>query len=200
MQSVSEIADDILSREGGYVNDPDDPGGPTNFGVTLGTLRAYRGNPRLGARDVQKLTRAEAKAILIERHFGRPRLRHLPECLQATVFDMHVNAGTQAVRVLQRLVQEMGSPEIQVDGIIGPKTLAAVREATRAAPDHIVDAYGIARRNYYYALADRAPSLRKFARRRDGGKGGWIARAEDFISARYHLSEAAHCARVAAWA
>ena len=61
------------------------------------------------------------------------------------------------------------------------------------------DAYAIARRNYYYALADRRRSLRKFARRRDGGKGGWIRRAEEFMSARYRLSEAQHRARVAAW-
>ena len=39
MQSVEEIANEIVAREGGYVNDPDDPGGPTKHGVTLGTLR-----------------------------------------------------------------------------------------------------------------------------------------------------------------
>ncbi|MCC6007914.1 MAG: peptidoglycan-binding protein, partial [Rhodobacteraceae bacterium] len=61
------------------------------------------------------------------------------------------------------------------------------------------DAYGIARRNYYYALGDTRPPLRKFARRRDGGKGGWIVRAEEFISPRFHLSAAEHRARVAAW-
>lgn len=200
MHSVSSIADSILDREGGYVNDPADPGGPTNFGVTLGTLRIYRGNPGLGARDVQALKRLEAKAILIERHFAKPRLSHLPEILHATVFDMHVNAGAQAVRILQQLLHDMGGPKLAVDGLIGPQTIAAARQAVDKAPDHIVDAYGIARRNYYYALADRAPSLRKFARRRDGGKGGWIARAEGFIGAAYHLTDAEHRTRVASWA
>ncbi|MEO1455116.1 MAG: holin-associated N-acetylmuramidase [Pseudomonadota bacterium] len=200
MQTVSDIADGILAREGGYVNDPADPGGPTNFGVTLGTLRRYRRNPGLGAADVKALNRGEAKAILIERHFTRPRLRHLPGVLHATVFDMHVNAGTHAVRILQRLLRDMGTPALAVDGAIGPHTIAAARSAAATAPGHIADAYGIARRNYYYALADRAPSLRKFARRRDGGKGGWITRAEDFVAKRYHLSEAEHRTRVAAWA
>ncbi|MBL3566472.1 peptidoglycan-binding protein, partial [Rhodovulum sulfidophilum] len=59
--------------------------------------------------------------------------------------------------------------------------------------------YGIARRNYYYALADRRPASRKYACRRDGGKGGWILRAEEFISPRYRLSEAEHRERVARW-
>ncbi|MBT8416590.1 MAG: peptidoglycan-binding protein, partial [Silicimonas sp.] len=59
--------------------------------------------------------------------------------------------------------------------------------------------YGIERRNYYYRLADRRPASRKYARRRDGGKGGWIRRAEEFIAPRYHLSDAEHNARVAAW-
>jgi hypothetical protein len=69
----------------------------------------------------------------------------------------------------------------------------------RAAPDHLADAYGIARRSYYYRLADRRPASRKYARRSDGGKGGWITRAETFIAPRYHLSAAQHRERVAAW-
>ena len=69
----------------------------------------------------------------------------------------------------------------------------------RRRPDHLADAYAIARRNYYYSLADARPASRKFARRRDGGKGGWILRAESFMDTRYRLTEAQHKARVAAW-
>ncbi|WP_374376999.1 putative peptidoglycan-binding domain-containing protein, partial [Tabrizicola sp.] len=68
-----------------------------------------------------------------------------------------------------------------------------------AAPSHLVDAYGIGRRNYYYALADKRPASRKYARAKDGGKGGWIRRAEAFIAPKYHLTAAQHAARVAAW-
>ncbi|MEL6533535.1 MAG: peptidoglycan-binding protein, partial [Pseudomonadota bacterium] len=46
---------------------------------------------------------------------------------------------------------------------------------------------------------DLRPRSRKYARRRDGGKGGWIKRAEEFISAPHHLTAAEHRARVAAW-
>ena len=50
-----------------------------------------------------------------------------------------------------------------------------------------MDAYGIERRNYYYRLAYSRPASRKYARKRDGGKGGWITRAEEFIAKRFHL-------------
>ena len=86
-----------------------------------------------------------------------------------------------------------------VDQRLGPRTVAAAQAAAAAAPRHLADAYGIARRNYYYALADSRPASRKYARRKDGGKGGWITRAEEFISAKYHLTAAEHRARVAAW-
>jgi hypothetical protein len=93
----------------------------------------------------------------------------------------------------------MGFP-CTADGMIGPQTVKAAQTAAAKAAPYLSDAYGIARRNYYYALADSRPASRRFARRRDGGKGGWILRAEEFISARYRLTEAQHKARVAKWA
>jgi hypothetical protein len=63
----------------------------------------------------------------------------------------------------------------------------------------LVDHYGIARREFYYGLADARPASRKYARRKDGGKGGWITRAEAFISPALRLTDAQHQARVAAW-
>lgn len=202
MQTVLEIADAILAREGGHVNDPADPGGATNHGVTVHTMRRLGldldGDGTVDAADVRRLTRAQARDILIAEYFERPGIARLPEALHATVFDMQVNAGATAVRLLQRLLVRMGFA-VAVDGVIGPQTVAAAARAARAAPEHLADAYGIARRNYYYALADRRPASRKYARRRDGGKGGWIRRAEDFISPRYRLSEAEHRARTRAW-
>jgi hypothetical protein len=78
-------------------------------------------------------------------------------------------------------------------------TLRAAAEAAAAAPDHIADAYAVARRSYYFRLADRRPASRKYARTRAGGKGGWIKRAEDFMAQRYRMSDAAFQKRVAAW-
>ena len=186
MQTVDEIAAEIVAREGGFANDPDDPGGATNFGVTIGTMRSLgrdlNQDGRVDIADVKALTQAQARQIFIEHYFQRPRL-----------------AGANAVTILQRLVARMGFACAD-DGVVGPKTIAAVRAAAESAPRHLADAYGIARRNYYYALADQRPASRKYARRKDGGKGGWITRAEQFMAPRYHLTTGQHRERTARWA
>ena len=202
MKSVRELASEIVAREGGFVEDPDDPGGATKYGVTIHTLRRLwldvTGDGRVDGADVRRLTQAQAVEIYIDHFFRRPGIGALPEVLQPSVFDMYVNAGAHAVKILQRLCGQMGFA-CSEDGLIGPETIRAAQRAFEAAPGHLADAYGIARRNYYYALADARPASRKYARRRDGGKGGWITRAEEFIAPRYHLTEAQHRARVAAW-
>ena len=202
MTTVQDLAEEIVAREGGFVNDPADPGGATNHGVTIGTLRRLgldlTGDGQVTEADVRRLTRDQAVTIFVDHYFRKPGLDRLPDCLQAPVFDMYVNAGANAVRLLQRLLGRMGFPCTE-DGIIGPATGEAARRAAEAAPDHLADAYAIARRNYYYRLADARPASRRFARRRDGGKGGWITRAEEFMSDRYRLTDADHRARVAAW-
>ena len=202
MKTVTEIATEIVGREGGFVNDPDDPGGATNHGVTLQTLRRLgmdvTGDNRVTIDDVKRLTAVNAIQIFVEYYHKRPNLGALPESVQPSVFDMYVNSGGNAVKVLQRLLTDMGFP-CDPDGAVGPATIRVAQLAEDAAPSYLADAYAIARRNYYYAIADARPASRKFARRRDGGKGGWIVRAEDFMSTKYHLTDAQHRARVAAW-
>ena len=202
MKSVKKLAEEIVAREGGYVNDPADPGGPTKFGVTFGTLRRLRidvdHDGDIDADDMKRLTREQAVEIFMTDYYQRPKIDLLPRSLQPTVFDMYVNAGGNAVIILQRLLCEFEEP-VAVDGAIGPKTAAAANRAITKAGEFFVDAYGIARRNYYYHIADVRPASRKYARRRDGGKGGWITRAEEFISPKYHLTAAEHAKRVSAW-
>ena len=199
MQTVRQIAEDIVAREGGFVNDPADPGGATNYGVTLGTMRALRQDINhdgtVDVADVRGLTRAEAVAIFLRHYYERPGIAQLPPEVQPALFDMYVNAGSNAVKVLQRLLARAGFPGPE-DGILGPVTGAAARAM---APDALNNAYGIARRDYYYALADARPSSRKYAARRDGGKGGWILRAEAFLPKALWLTDAQHKARVDPW-
>lgn len=202
MQTVRQIAEAIVAREGGYVNDPDDPGGATNFGVTIHTMRRLgldlTGDGQIDVADVRSLTRRQAADIFIRHYFERPLIAELPTMLQPSVFDMYVNAGANAIRILQRLLVEVGY-DVAVDGVLGPQTIGAVQGAMRRGADAFVDAYGIARRNYYFRLADRRPASRKYARNRAGGKGGWIVHAEEFISPMYHLNRAAFDQRVSAW-
>ncbi|MGV6806225.1 MAG: holin-associated N-acetylmuramidase [Ruegeria sp.] len=202
MQSVRQIAQEIVAREGGFVDDPDDPGGATKFGVTINTMRRLgidlTRDGEIDHRDVMALNRGQAVDIFVTHYFRKPGLERVPEALQASLFDMYVNAGAQAVRILQRLLVQMGY-SVVVDGALGPQTAGMCDRA--AVPDAVVlrDAYGVARRNYYFRLADRRPASRKYVRSQSGGKGGWIRRAEEFLSPVYHLTGAEFQERVAAW-
>ena len=146
MQKINDIAQEILNAAGGFVNDPDDPGGPTNYGVTLKTLERLghdlNQDGRVDIADLKKLSSTQAIQIFVQDYFYKPRIDQLPHMLHARVFDMYVNAGTHAVKVLQRTLI-LFDMEITVDGVIGPITIAATQTAARRAPDHLVDAYGI---------------------------------------------------------
>lgn len=202
MQTVEQIATNIVGREGGYVNDPNDPGGATKYGVTIHTMR------RLGLDldndgdvdkfDVRKLTKEHAVKIFVQHYFYKPKIDRLPKGIQASVFDMYVNSGSNAVKILQNLLQEFGE-DIVVDGILGVITLRISHKTWGMAPRHFCDAYGIARRNYYYSLADRRVKSRKYVVTKAGKKGGWIRRAEEFISAQYHFSSQQHADRIQRW-
>jgi len=97
MPDIQDIARAIVAREGGFVNDPDDPGGATKHGVTIHTMRRLgldlTGDGQVDISDVRQLTRAEAERIFLQHYFHGPRIAGLPEVLQASVFDMYVNAG-----------------------------------------------------------------------------------------------------------
>ena len=72
MHDIEEMTAEIVRREGGFVNDPDDPGGATKYGVTIHTLRALRG--RATVDDVKALTEAEAVEIFKGQYFERPKI------------------------------------------------------------------------------------------------------------------------------
>ena len=85
MADVRQIAEEIVAREGGFVNDPDDPGGATNHGVTIHTLRRLgidvNRDTRIDVADVRTLTRSQAVAIYLDHYSTRPglaALRRLP--------------------------------------------------------------------------------------------------------------------------
>ena len=130
----------VLAQEGGYVDHPLDPGGPTKFGISRDTLARLRG-AAVGAEDVRALRREEAGAIYRRLYWDEVRADALPAGVDLAVFDFAVNAGpTRAVRTLQAVLG------CRADGLIGPITLAAVRAAdphdtvralTRARLDHL---------------------------------------------------------------
>ena len=92
MHDVYTIADEFVAREGGYVNDPDDPGGATNHGVTIHTVRRLgldlEGDGQVDEQDVRVLDRDLAVEIFVDHYFDRPCIKDLPVDLHASVFDM----------------------------------------------------------------------------------------------------------------
>ncbi len=93
----------LLAHEGGYVNHPSDPGGPTNFGITLADYRRYV-KPGASAADVKAMQLAEAKAVYRAKYWGAMRCDQLSAGVDYCVFDYCVNSGTGRVpKVLQRL-------------------------------------------------------------------------------------------------
>lgn len=108
----------LLGHEGGYVNDPRDPGGETKFGVSK---RQYPGE------DIAGLTLARAKAIYLRDYWGPAGCDAVPAGAKFDLFDMAVNSGVKrAVRCLQEAVEETA------DGILGPRTLQAVQSMPAA--------------------------------------------------------------------
>ena len=107
-----DVIDRTLQEEGGYSNDPKDPGGETNWGISK---RAYP------LEDIKNLTRPEAVRLYYNDFWQAPGIAQLPIELAFQVFDCGVNVGTtMAVRMLQSVV---GVP---ADGQVGPQTRAAV--------------------------------------------------------------------------
>jgi uncharacterized protein (TIGR02594 family) len=155
----------VLEMEGGYTDDPHDPGGPTNLGITLATFAAWRSITvsvdTFGAlkADLRTLNRNTAADIYRARYWARSRAVDLPPALALMHFDAAVNHGvTGAARMLQ---QACG---VESDGEIGPDTLAATH--TIALPS-LVAAYADIRIARYRAL----PHFWRFGR-------GWLRRVE----------------------
>ena len=122
MTSIEDITASIIFREGGFVYDPDDPGGPTKYGVTLAIARQHNldkdGDGWVTAEDVKRLTKTDAKRIILHAFFRKPKIDKLPKALHPTVSDMQVNAGANAIKILQRLLAKFDQP-VNVDGVLG---------------------------------------------------------------------------------
>ena len=91
-------------HEGGYTNDTRDPGGPTNFGITILDYRKYV-NPNATAADVRAMPIDDAKSIYRQRYWDAQRCDDLPSGVDYAVFDYGVNSGIgRAGKVLRRVI------------------------------------------------------------------------------------------------
>lgn len=123
--SYEKALERLLQHEGGYVNHPSDPGGATNFGITIHDYRRYV-KPNATPADVKAMHLDEAKAIYKAKYWDALKCDDLPAGLDYAVFDFGVNSGVfRSAVFLQRILKVVD------DGFIGPKTLEAVNNADR---------------------------------------------------------------------
>jgi len=140
-----------LRNEGGYVNDSDDPGGETNFGI------CKRDYPEV---DIKNLTEAQAEAIYLRDFWKFDGI--VNQMLANKVFDMYVNIKHSAIRILQRLLSGLA-----IDGEYGPDTEEEVN-AAKSFP--LLVRYQEALEQHYRDIVAKNPKDAKFL-------DGWIARA-----------------------
>lgn len=174
----------ILRREGGFVNDPDDPGGATNMGITQATLSDYLGRrPTLD--DVRRLTEETAREIYERRYYRGPGIDRLPPEIQPFMTDSAVNHGPRsAAKMLQRVLNEAGFGPIAIDGLLGPATRRAAETAQNEMGSWLRAALVEARQEAYRRIIAARPASAKYER-------GWMARAEEFRPSETEL-ESAH--------
>lgn len=157
------VIDEIIRVEGGYVNDPRDSGGETNFGITVAVARAngYNGSMRDMPREV-------AFDIYVAKYWDAVRgddLVELSEAVAEEVVDTSVNMGSgRAGKFLQRALNVLGDCGLKVDGAIGPATLASLRKymGKRDDEETLVKALNCLQGAYYIDLAERREKDRAF--------------------------------------
>ena len=157
------VINEIIRVEGGYVNDPRDSGGETNFGITAAIARAngYNG-------DMRDMPRSVAFDIYSAKYWDAVRgddLAELSEVVAFEVVDTGVNMGqARAGKFLQRALNVLGDCGLKVDGAIGPATLASLRKymGKRDDEETLVKALNCLQGSYYITLAERREKDRAF--------------------------------------
>lgn len=167
----------ILGHEGGLVDNPNDHGGVTNFGLTIPFLNAnvdpnkYAGHPMPWTReDVIHMQLPAAIAIYREAIWDRHGYGSIDDTLVATkVFDMAVNMGeVRGEKLTQRAVNATGiKPPLMIDGNLGPKSYTAINSINRDALLHEMVEQ---QRAFYNAIIEQDPSQKVF-------EHGWMERA-----------------------
>lgn len=145
----------VLADEGGFVMNPHDPGGMTNLGVTKKTWEEWVGHP-VSEQDMRGLTPEAVRPLYFAWYWNRIAGDQLPAGVDYCVFDTAVNSGPgRAARWLQSI------SKVAVDGLIGPKTIAAI-------PPNVIDLYCDVRQNYLQTL----PTFKTFGK-------GWTKRVSN---------------------
>ena len=153
-----------LKYEGGFSDDPDDPGGATNKGITQSVFDAYRKSKNLPLQSVKLISDEEVEDIYYQRYWLVASCDKITPKFSIVHFDTAVNTGTkQAAKFLQRSI------EIEADGIIGQKTIEKLNQQDE---NTVIKNYLDQRRTFYKNLVEKKPTLQKFLK-------GWLIRVDN---------------------
>ena len=150
--SFEKAIERVLTHEGGYVNDPRDNGGETNWGITVAVARAngYAGSMRT-------MSRVQAKAIYRKQYWDAVKADQLPFVVAFQLFDAAVNHGVR--RAIMLMQQSVGTTQ---DGVIGGKTIQAINSRD---PQQLALLFNADRLEFYAGLADFAHFGKGWTRR-----------------------------------
>lgn len=182
-RAFEKAIETVLQHEGGFVDDKDDPGGATNFGVSLRFLLSkgeldrdedgfldfdFDKDGDIDAFDVSSMTLEDAIMIYRDFWWDKNGYDELPDPVAIKVFDLAVNMGSrQAHKHLQRALRANGCADIAEDGVLGPMT----RRATLSGdPLSILAALRSEAAGFYRVLAATKPVRQKYLK-------GWLVRA-----------------------
>ena len=169
MADVNKLAPFILKWEGGFVNDPADLGGATNMGVTIGAWKSCGydkdGDSDIDVDDLRLLTREDVVNRVLKPHYwDRWKADEIKSQSVANILvDWVWASGVHGIKIPQRLLG------VVVDGIVGPKTIAAVNSRN---PRELFDLIKIARFDFIEDICRKRPANNKFKR-------GWMNRIND---------------------
>ena len=150
----------ILKWEGGFVNDKDDLGGATNMGVTLATYRSVFGSKNT-VNDLKRMTRVQWGVIFKKYYWDKWKADDIKDQNVANILvDWVWASGVYGIKIPQRVLG------VDVDGIVGPKTIAAVNASDgRELFDNIKQE----RKDFIDRICQTRPQNKKF-------KNGWLNR------------------------
>jgi lysozyme family protein len=160
----------LLRFEGGYVDDPTDPGGETNKGITMATFRQCS-HDLLGieptSNNLKGLTDAQAGILYRTQYWNKMRGDDFQlQDLANIVCDFYVNSGTHATVLLQRILNSMGA-QVTEDGAIGPASIQALNGFSQT---DVYRRYKQGRIDFYQSLGQRFPQF----------LNGWLNRVKAF--------------------
>lgn len=170
---TNKLVLDVVSREGGYVDNSADRGGPTKYGITQKTLSRYL-RRQATIDEVKNLDMKTAKAIYLLYYYTTPCFDSLPEAIIPQVFDIGVNSGPEkAIQMMQRIVNTAGFGPIDEDGVLGPESQDAIAKTYASMGGYFINALEEERENFYKYLVQKNPSQAVFIK-------GWLSRAAQF--------------------